>query len=154
MSSFRSHSSAPRRLRPAALPLTEPEDAVTVLLAATDVQRPETVALLLDDAHRGLGCVVLEGDGTPFDVDRAAELLVEVARRSPDLGAVVLGTVRADRSIVADPYDEQRFIEARARFDEVDVDLLDWFLIGPGVVASIGELTDAEWRWHDAEPPR
>lgn len=135
----------PLRPRPAACPLRGPEDALAVVLtAASEPQRPETVCLVLDHAHRGLGCIVLVGEG-PVQV--AAEMLEHLASQEPTVAALVMASVRPGRFPAPTRGDLLTFHDLRERFDEVAVDLLDWFVIAGRRAASLAELTDSQPRW-------
>ena len=69
-----------RHAHPAWIPLPGPEEALaTILAAAAQPPVPETICLLLDPAHCGLGCVVVDGTTDDDAVYRVADFLVDVA---------------------------------------------------------------------------
>jgi hypothetical protein len=140
------------RVTPA--PLTDAEAALVVVrLAASDPPRPETVVLFLDDAHVGRGCCIVSGTTAPDDVLDVGALAAEVAGRSPDLHAVVLATVRASpagRSTAGARIrdDVARWRALLGLFDEVGVELLDWFVVRPGArVTSLRTRTRMPSQW-------
>lgn len=136
-----------RHAHPAWLPLTAPEQALgTMLVAVSDPPAPETVCLLLDRARCGLGCVVVSG-GPDDAVYRVADFLIDAALDNARLAAVVLGTVRPGRPHLPEPSDHLRFFDLRAMFDDVGVELIDWFVIAGGFASSLAELTDARSLW-------
>ena len=113
-------------------PIDSPETARRLIHEVLAVpERPETVAILLDDHRRGIA--VLSVDATVADdaVLDVADRLAELARHLTAIAGIVLVTVRPDRSTVLDDLD--RWIEIDGRFDEVGVELLEWFVIGRDV---------------------
>ena len=120
------------------VPLTDASAALAIVrLAASDPPRPETVVLFLDDAHLGHGCCIVSGTTAPDDVLDVAALATEVAGRSPDVHAVVLATIRDRPAAGAGPGvglddDVVRWLVLLDLFDEIGVELLDWFVLGPG----------------------
>jgi hypothetical protein len=134
--------------------LTDAEEALAVVrLAASDPSRPETIVLFLDDAHVGRACCIVNGTTAPDDVLDVGALAAEVAGRSPDLHAVVLATVRAGSAgrptagaHIGD--DAARWWALLELFDEVGVELLDWFIVGPGArVTSLRTRTRMPSQW-------
>jgi hypothetical protein len=136
------------------MPLTGPEEALRIVLAAaSDPPRAETIAVLLDGAHRGLSpCVVCDGASSARQVVELGELLVAVAVREPALGAVVLASARPGRGIELAADDEAAFYDLRHDMADIGVDLLDWFLLDHGLAASVCELTDGCWHWTTESP--
>ena len=92
--------------------------------AASDPPQPETLVLLLDDAHVGHTCFVVSSTERPDDVLDVAHLVAELAERSTVVHAVVLA-----RSVQSTPADSDRWLVLLDLFDAVDVELLDWFVI-------------------------
>ena len=135
----------PLRPHPAALPLAGPEDALSVVFAAMSApEQHETILLLLDHAHRGLGCVVVTGQGPHSAV---IDLVEELALQESSLCAFVLASVRAGGGYLPTADDELAFHDVRARLDVIGVDLVDWFVIGQRHAASLVEITDSQTRW-------
>ena len=138
----------PLRPHPASLPLRCPEDALSVILtAASQPERDENIVLLLDQAHRGLGCLVVVGRGPLTEL---TETLEELAMQEPTVTAFVLATVRPARGRQPGRPDVLAFHDMRERFDELGVDVLDWFLVSDRHAASLAELTDSQVRWRPA----
>ena len=80
-------------------------------------------------------CFVVSGTTAPDDVLDVAALVAEVAARSPEVHAVVLATLRPARLPVRAPVgrrddDVARWLVLLDLFDEVGVELLDWFVVG------------------------
>jgi hypothetical protein len=136
------------------VPLAGPEEALRLILAAASrPPRHETIAVLLDGAHRGLGpCLVCDGASTADQVLDLGGLLGTLGEREPTVGAVVLATSRPGNGIELLPADEAAFYRLRHDLAELGVDLLDWFLLDAGLAASVSERTDGCWRW-STEPP-
>jgi hypothetical protein len=138
---------------PPGLPLAGPEDALRVLLAvASDPPAPETVALLLDGAHRGLTCFVCEGAHRAPQVAELGTLLGRLTDQEPAVAAVVLATARPDGGIEPEADDERTFFSLQGALAERGVDLVDWFVLAGGLASSLAERFDACWRWHSASP--
>jgi DNA repair protein RadC len=138
---------------PADIPLRGPEDALRVVLAvASDPPGPETVVLVLDQAHRGITCLACEGATSAGQVAELGALLVVLSEQEPRVGAVVMATARPGEPVGPSPEDEATYFDLRQSLAEVDVDLLDWFLLADGLAVSVAETVDACWRW-TAEPP-
>jgi len=136
-------------VRPA--PLRRAEDAIDVLLlAASQPYRPEAIALVLDHAHRGLACVVVDGatDATLSEV--ATALLLSAEARS-GVGAFVLATTAPPGGWPADGHElerhEMQWFDLREQFETPGYDLLDWFVLVDGLAVSMAELTDSHARW-------
>ena len=135
----------PLRPHPAALPLAGPEDALSVVLsAASQPARDEAVCLLLDHAHRGLGCLVIVGRGPASEL---GEVLMELAAQEPAVAGVVLASIRPRAGHGPGRPDVLAFHDLRERLDELAVDLVDWFVITGRKAASLAELTDSQVRW-------
>jgi DNA repair protein RadC len=146
-----------RRERPSVPPaeaaLRTPDDALRVVLAAVaEPAEAETIVLMLDARHRGGTCLVCRGASSAAQVASLVPVLVQAAAHEPALAAVVLATVRPDCGIAVSPADEATFGAMRHDLSMVQVDLLDWFLLGGDLMASVAELTGACWRWSGTEP--
>ncbi len=138
---------APLRPHPAAEPLAGPEDALSVILAAASrPARAETICLVLDHAHRGLGCIVVVGDGP---IGPVAEMLDHLTATEPSVAALVLASVRTGTDAESGPGrgDLLAFHDLRAQFDAIGVDLVDWFVVVGPRASSLAELTDSQPRW-------
>jgi hypothetical protein len=136
------------------MPLTSPDEALRIILAAASgPPRAETIAVLLDSAHRGLSpCVVCDGASSARHVIDLGGLVRELAAQEPALAAVVLATARPGRGIELAPDDESAFYGLRHDLADVGVDLLDRFVLDDGLAASVCELTDGCWRWMGEAP--
>ena len=143
---------AHRDPRSACLPVRRPDDALAVILTATaSPARPETICVLLDHAHRGLGVIVVEGAMSDDGIFEIAEVVLRAADGHGAIGAVVLATARPGRTHQPTDADHDRWFALRGRFEAVGVELLDWFVIGRGFAASLAELTDSKWLWLEDE---
>lgn len=136
----------PLRPHPAAVPLTGPEAALSVVLtAASDLGGPGTVVLLLDAHHRGIGCVVIVGAGRLRPV---AEMVLHLVGLEPGIQALVLASHRGPRGDhVPTPHERQLFPALRAVFADAGVDLVDWFVTAGERASSVCELTDGDPHW-------
>lgn len=139
------YSPPPLRPHPAAEPLTGPADALSVVFAAaSDPPRAEAICLLLDHAHRGLGCIVVVGAGP---LEPVVEMLEHLACTEPTIEGVVLASVRTGDADRAGRGDLLAFHDLRERFDVLGIDLVDWFVVHERHAASLAELTDSQVRW-------
>jgi hypothetical protein len=144
----------PSPLPAAGAPLRAPDDALRIVLAAiAEPPEPESIVLLLDGAHRGGTCLVCRGAATATEVAELVPLLIQAAATTgPILAAVVLATVRPDEDVVVAVEDRVAFRLMRADLAEAGIDLLDWFVLDGEVIASVAELTGADWHWSGEEP--
>jgi hypothetical protein len=139
---------------PASRPVTGPDDALRVVMAA--IHQPpsdETVVLLLDAAHRGGICLVCSGASTATQVSALVPVLTTATGTDTPIGAVVMATVRPGLGITPGPDDEATFIAMRHGLALAGIDLIDWFLIDDDLVASVAELAGTCWLWQAEEPP-
>lgn len=139
----------PLRPHPAAVPLTGPEAALSVVLtAAADLGGPGTVLLLLDRHHRGIGCVVIVGAGRLRPV---VEMVLHLVGLEPDIRALVVASHRGPHGNHAPTsHERQLFPTLRAVFADAGVDLVDWFVTAGRHASSVCELTDGDWHWRRA----
>jgi hypothetical protein len=138
--------SAHRPVPAAASPLRRPEDAIDVLLAvATHPPCVEAIALVLDRAHRGLGCMVVDGAG-PTDLVTLTDVLLEAATERDHVGAFVLATTRVT-GIWPGPAEELLWFSLRERVAEAGYELLDWFVLVADLAVSMAEITDSATLW-------
>lgn len=116
----------------------------TVLAAVRLPLRAETIALLLDDARRGLAVVAVAGTERPGDVVHVAERLLDPVAHDGLIGAAVLATVR--------PGGQGRLADADIWLELDDlasangIELLEWFVLGQEVERP-RELLNAPPRW-------
>ena len=126
-------------------PIDSARDALAMMSLV--VARPpiaETIAILLDDARRGLTIVHAAGTMHPdalFDV-------LERCMLSPDLedfAAVILVTVRPGGSI--DPDDVDRWFEASDQCALMGLELVEWFVVCDEAVVCPRDLIGEAPRW-------
>jgi len=136
----------PIRTAPAALHI--------VSMAVHRPLRPETVAVMLDDARRGFALVVVSGTHQPDDVVEVVEYLTDPSVHGDRLGAMIVAAVRppeVDRAV--DPSDRRahehadidRWLEMSDLAEQAGVELVEWFVIGRDVSCPRDRL---------GEPPR
>ena len=139
-----------RHVPPRALPtpLRSPDRAIDVILDATDLDQPATVCLTLDDGRWPIACIVVDHDDQPDDPDDVLQVVDRIAEciaAAPDVGSVVLASVRPTAPCDAD--DADRLLELTMLFDAIGVDLLEWFVIHPLGIAHLRAATGAPSRW-------
>ena len=134
-------------------PLSGPADALAVVFAAlAEPRQPETIALLLDEQHRGSIVLICSDASQSTELRQLGALLLEVAALHMTLGAVVLATSRPQGGTMPSADDERVFAGLRHDLAAASVELLDWFLIDADLVGSVAELSGACWLWQAEEP--
>ncbi|CAN5798853.1 hypothetical protein BH24ACT5_BH24ACT5_05810 [soil metagenome] len=135
---------------PIPAPLEGPEDALTVIDAARHrPERPEAIVLLLDE-HRQGRIVVVVDDAEPDDaaltvVDCFARAVADSGRP----GCLVVATVRPGGA--PGPDDADLWLEASARAEELDCELVEWFVIADDVVWCPRDLLAEPPRWNASQ---
>lgn len=120
-------------------------EALAVMSIA--VARPhvaETIAILLDDARRGLTIVNAAGTVHPdamFDVLDHCMLSCELE----DFAAVILVTVRPGGSI--EPCDIDRWFEASEQCALLGLELVEWFVVFGDAIVCPRDLVGEPPRW-------
>lgn len=123
-----------------------PKAAIAVVLSiASYPTKPETICLLLNRHHGGVGALKLEE--CPRDLPDMAIAIPEVIGRFDDVSAVVLATVCPSLGFLPTAPEEIAFLEGRERLGLLGVDLLDWYLLDEGYAASLADATAAESLW-------
>jgi hypothetical protein len=108
------------------------DDALALIRGVTAIPaRHETIVIVLDDAHRGLGVVSV----SDTDDDDAVVTVVECVAQ-PDLfdgdgGALVVATVRPGGFVTDDDID--RWFEICDLADEAGLELVEWFVVGRSI---------------------
>jgi hypothetical protein len=132
--------------------LVSAEAALDVIaLARSSPPKPETIGLLLDADLVGRTCVVVDATSDPDDVLDVARLLAEVAEREPKLQAAVIASIRTHAPPGLLPArhrcDVDRWLDLLEVFDEVGVELLDWFVVVGDGAESLRTLTGMPQLW-------
>ena len=130
-------------------PIDSPSAALAVIRLAMHVPLvAETIALVLDDDHRGRTVVVVDGTDEPECVLEVTERLVDSIAGTGHTGALVLASVRPGGH--PSPDDGDLWLEASELAEVAGVDLLEWFVVtddnGPPTAWCPRDLL--------AEPPR
>jgi hypothetical protein len=142
----RTPSRSPAAPPPLPGPLVRPEDAIDVLLlAASHPPRTEAIALVLDRAHCGLTCMIVDG-AHPAELPTLAEVLLQAAAERRHVGAFVLATTAAE-ACWPGATDELLWRQLRERFETQGYELLDWFVLVDGLAVSMAEITDSRPLW-------
>jgi len=135
----------PRTLHPSApsVHLSDAADALDLIELVVDRPlRPETLVVLVDDAHWAHTCFAVSGTASPDAVTDIASLVVELAEREPAIHAVVMASVRPVWVDGSDRTDLDRGVELLDLFERAEVELLDWFVVGPASTSSFRELAE------------
>ncbi|MEX0847492.1 MAG: hypothetical protein WD023_06910, partial [Ilumatobacteraceae bacterium] len=126
------HSAATSRRTPRALvdPIDNPADALALIAAAA--QHPleaETIAFALDDGGYGSVITVVSNTADPDCLLSIVEVLCSAASVDPFLTGLVVASVRPHGA--TEPGDIDRWLEASALAATFDIELIEWFVIGP-----------------------
>lgn len=128
------------------LPVRTAADALHVLSLA--IERPlccETHAFLLDADGVGGLLVVVSGTAHAAAVLDVVEVMATAGGRVPGLCSLVVASVRPDGGV--EPSDAGLWHEARSVAEGHDIDLLEWFVIGPRGVGTPRSLAGDAERW-------
>lgn len=106
--------------------------------------RSETVVVALDADRCGTGIVVVHDTTSPDAVVDVVDHLVTTPWR-PHRPAVVVATVRARGTMVAD--DADRWLDADARCAAAAVELVEWFVIAGDGINCPRQLVGGPSRW-------
>jgi hypothetical protein len=113
-------------------PISDPATALALFRATVAVpSRAETIVALLDDAHRGLALVSVDGTTEPDHVLEVVECVTAADLYGTGLGGLIVASVRPAGTI--DDGDADRWFELCDLADDAGVDLLEWFVLGRAV---------------------
>ncbi len=146
--------------------LCDPDDALAVIRMVARPDVASTVCLLLDDRHGRIAAVVVTGEAGPQAAHALCELIEEtVLAAQPAVGAVVLGSVpavddasgRAPVQLLATSWTDGANVDPpcagcelellEARFDDIGVELVEWFLVAGDRAAALRQLAGFTSRW-------
>ena len=114
-------------------PITDGASALRLVRAAVATPtRAETLVVLLDDEHRGLTIVSVDGTDQPDHVLEVIECFTRPELVESGVGAIIVASVRpSDECARAD--DADRWFELCDTAEQAGVELLEWFVIGRSV---------------------
>ncbi len=124
---------------------TSAEARYVLSLAAGDPMRPETLAFLLDPEGMGGLIVVIADTIEPDAALDVAELMARVGERVAWAQGLVLATVRPNAGLL--PGDVDRWLDASAVAARHGIQLIEWYVIGPGGAACPRDLLGEPERW-------
>ena len=108
---------------------------------------PGTLAILMEDTGFPGTCIAVDGGSHPDSVFTVSVNITEVCRRNPQFAGVVLASVRPEHS--PDCGDIDRWFELVNDFEQIGIDLLEWFVIGPGFAVGMRAMTGCRPAWDD-----
>lgn len=115
-------------------PITDADTAfITISMAVHRPLRHETVVVLLDDARRGLGIVVVSGTRPAGAVVGVVETLLDPGVHAGQVSAMIVASVRPVGGTGVDGDDIDRWLEMSDLAEQADIELLEWFVIADRV---------------------
>ena len=121
------------------------EDALAVIaLAMASPPRHETIAFLLDDQHHTGVITVVSGTERPDALFTVVEVLCTAGFDGPSTRLVV-ASIRPDTCTL--PGDVDRWLEASSIADQFDIELVEWFVVGPCGPECPRDLLGEPERW-------
>ena len=138
-------------------PIQDAATALTMIrLATTEPRRNETIVVLLDDARRGLGVVIVSGTDDNQAVLEVIDCITASASRHEELDGVIIASVRTatcldshDWSVLgaAEDADIDRWFEMSHLAEEAGIELVEWFIVGRAGATCPRDLIGAAPRW-------
>ncbi len=106
---------------------------------------PSTLALTFDDWGAPRHAVVVTGTPTPDAVHDVADLLERSLADRPELGALVIVSVRPGHP--CESLDVDRLLDLTSRFDERGVELLEWWIWSGATRTPMRQACGLPSRW-------
>ncbi|MGZ4724697.1 MAG: hypothetical protein ACXV3B_08035 [Ilumatobacteraceae bacterium] len=106
----------------------------------------ETIAFFLDASSCSNTITVVSGTTEPDSIVSVAECMALAASRSPSLCGVVLATIRPNSPVML-PGDLDRWLLIDAITEAQGIELVEWFIIGPGAVECPRQVLGEPDRW-------
>ena len=126
-------------------PIDSGEDALAVIaMTMATPLRHETIAFLLDHQHHPGVITVVRGTDHPDAVFTVVEVLCAAACNDP-LTRLVVASVRPGACTL--PGDIDRWLEASSLADQFDIELVEWFVVGPFGPECPRDLLGEPERW-------
>lgn len=107
----------------------------------------ETIVIVLDDAHRGLGIVSVSGTFEPHQVVAVVECIAQPDLFGGEGAALVVASARPCGGIDGDDVD--RWFEMCDLADAAGLELVEWFVVGRSISCP-RDLVGAPPRWRGA----
>jgi len=126
-------------------PITDAVDAFALIRRVLAIPpRPETIVVVLDDAHRGLGIMSVSGTCDPDHVLTVVECVARPDLFDGDGAALIVASARPGGGPVGDDVD--RWFEMCDLSEAVGLELVEWFVVGRSVSCP-RDLVGAPPRW-------
>lgn len=106
--------------------------------------RPETVVLVLDDAHCGLGVITVTGTTEPDQVIVVAESLARPELFDGEAAALIIATSRPGGTL--ENGDVDRWMDLCDTVESAGLELIEWFVVGRSIRCP-RDLLGAPPRW-------
>ena len=108
---------------------------------------PGTLAVLMEDTGLPGTCIAVDGGGHPDAVFTVSITVTAKCLRNPHVAGVVLASFRP--TLRPDCEDIDRWFELVNDFEQIGVDLLEWFILGPGFAVGMRAMTGCRSAWED-----
>jgi hypothetical protein len=105
----------------------------------------ETIAFFLDEASRSDTLIIVSDTVHDDAVYAVAECMLRVGNERAHVCGLVLATVRPNHRLR--PGDTSRFHELELMAEDCGIELVEWFIVGPGGVESPRDLLGLPERW-------
>lgn len=141
-------------------PIQDAATALTMIkLATTEPRRNETIVVLLDDARRGLGVVIVSGTDDNQAVLEVIDCITASASRHEELDGVIIASVRTTNTVDSHDFatpgsgahdcedaDIDRWFEMSHLAEDAGIELVEWFVVGRSITCP-RDLVGAAPRW-------
>jgi hypothetical protein len=132
------------------LPVRSAADALELIaLSMSRPPRSETIALIVDIGGFGTGVLIVAGTDDADDVLHVVERVTDAAETA-GAASIVLATVRpapADEQFALADDDIDRWLEASDIAADHDIELLEWYVVGPSGIVCPRETFGEPPRW-------
>ena len=126
-------------------PFGETFDVLEMASWMVDPNEASIVALVFDDTRMPQHAIVINDTPSPDAVHDVADVVERSLVRRPDLGALVIISVRPRQP--CEPLDFDRLLDLTARFDAVGIELIDWYIWSGATRTSMRGAAGLPTRW-------
>lgn len=136
------HDPTPPTLRG---PFGEPLDVSEMVANMVVPGEAATIVITCDDDRTPRHVVMVTGTAGPADIHEVADVIERSLVDRPELAALVMVSVRTTDDHQAEDFD--RLLDLTSRFDELGVELLDWWVWTTSTRVSMRSAAGLPNRW-------